>query len=54
MCKQFPHRTSPDNLALQAKIREMLVSAMHDLADEGYLISRQRKGNFVSPVLLTG
>lgn len=84
MWKQLLQRSARENLSLQGRIREMLVSAILDgqlkpgapvpssrelafelgvgritvvlayqqLADEGYLVSRERKGHFVSPALL--
>lgn len=84
MWKQLLQRSARENLTLQGRIREMLVSAILDgqlkpgapvpssrelalelgvgritvvlayqqLADEGYLESRERKGHFVSPALL--
>lgn len=84
MWKQLLQRSARENLTLQGRIREMLVSAILDgqlkpddpvpssrelataldvgritvvlayqqLADEGYLVSRERKGHFVSSALL--
>lgn len=84
MWKQLLQRSARENLTLQGRIREMLVSAILDgqlkpgapvpssrelanelgvgritvvlayqqLADEGYLESRERKGHFVSSALL--
>lgn len=84
MWKQLLQRSARENLTLQGRIREMLVSAILDgqlkpdapvpssrelatelgvgritvvlayqqLADEGYLVSRERKGHFVSHAML--
>lgn len=84
MWKQLLQRSARENLTLQGRIREMLVSAILDgqlkpddplpssrvlatelgvgritvvlayqqLVDEGYLVSRDRKGHFVSSALL--
>lgn len=84
MWKQLLQHSARENLTLQGRIREMLVSAILDgqlkpdapvpssrelatelgvgritvvlayqqLADEGYLVSRERKGHFVSSALL--
>ena len=84
MWKQLLQRTTRDNLTLQGRIREMLVSAILDgqlkpdtaltssrelaaelgvgritvvlayqqLVEEGYLVSRERKGHFVCSALL--
>ena len=84
--KQLLQRSAQDKLSLQARIREMLVTAILDghlpagmpiassreladelgvsrntvvlayqqLADEGYLLSRQRSGHFVNDAMLAG
>ena len=84
--KQLLQRSAHETLSLQARIREMLVSAILDghlpsgapvassrelaeelgvsrntvvlayqqLADEGYLLSRQRSGHFVNEAMIAG